>query len=64
MILDKTRWSAMFACTARRMKENKTLLSEIDSKFGDGDHGVTIAKIADIFEVAIEEWKNNDWTIK
>jgi dihydroxyacetone kinase-like protein len=64
MILDKSNWSAMFACTARLMKENKTLLSEIDSKFGDGDHGVTIAKIADIFEIAIEAWKNNDWTLK
>jgi len=64
MILDKTNWSAMFACTAKYMKENKVLLSDIDSKFGDGDHGVTIAKIADIFEAAIEEWKHNDWTLK
>lgn len=64
MILDKTNWSAMFASTAKYMKENKVLLSDIDSKFGDGDHGVTIAKIADIFEAAIEEWKHNDWSLK
>ncbi len=63
MILNKTYWSSMFTCTARLMKENKKLLSEIDSKFGDGDHGVTIAKIADIFEVAVEEWKSNEWTL-
>lgn len=64
MILDKTIWVAMFARTARLMKENKTLLSDIDSKFGDGDHGVTIAKIADIFERSNEEWKSNDWTLR
>jgi dihydroxyacetone kinase-like protein len=64
MILDKTNWSAMFAYTARLMIENKNLLSEIDSKFGDGDHGVTIAKIADIFNHAIEEWKTNQWTLR
>ena len=64
MILDKTIWAAMFARTARLMKENKTLLSDIDSKFGDGDHGVTIAKIADIFERSNEEWKSNDWTLR
>lgn len=64
MILDKTSWVAMFTRTARLMKENKTLLSDIDSKFGDGDHGVTIAKIADIFERSNEEWKSNDWTLR
>lgn len=64
MILDKTIWVEMFARTARLMKENKTLLSDIDSKFGDGDHGVTITKIADIFERSNEEWKSNDWTLR
>lgn len=33
-------------------------LSEIDSKFGDGDHGVTIGKIANIIRKDVEEWED------
>ena len=36
----------MFRKAAQVWNENKDYLSEIDSRFGDGDHGVTIGKIA------------------
>jgi dihydroxyacetone kinase-like protein len=37
---------AMFASAARLWERNVDRLSEIDSKFGDGDHGVAAGKIA------------------
>lgn len=36
-------------------------LSEIDSKFGDGDHGVTIGKIANIIRKDVEEWEDESF---
>lgn len=38
--------------------EHKDSLSEIDSRFGDGDHGVTIGKIAGLIRKGVEEWKD------
>ena len=32
------------------------LLSEIDSKFGDGDHGITMAKISKLIEREVAAW--------
>jgi len=64
MIIDKTLWSAMFIKTAELMKEGKDILSDIDSRFGDGDHGVTISRIADLLLKAVEEWQTNDWNLK
>lgn len=37
---------------------HKDSLSEIDSRFGDGDHGVTIGKIAGIIRKDVEEWQD------
>lgn len=37
-------------------KENHSYLSNIDSRFGDGDHGVTINKIALLIEKCVNEW--------
>jgi dihydroxyacetone kinase-like protein len=33
-------------------------LSEIDARFGDGDHGVTIKKIAELMKHECSEWSN------
>ena len=38
--------------------EHKDALSEIDSRFGDGDHGVTIGKIAGLIRKDVEEWQD------
>lgn len=37
------------------LKEKESYLTELDSKFGDGDHGVTISKISDFISKTIEE---------
>ena len=41
----------MHAC--RRVEEAEELLTEIDSKFGDADHGLTMAKIAEAIAQAV-----------
>ena len=46
MLLSKPEITKMFRKAAQVWNENKDYLSEIDSRFGDGDHGVTIGKIA------------------
>ncbi|MDR1791566.1 MAG: dihydroxyacetone kinase subunit L [Propionibacteriaceae bacterium] len=37
-------------------EENVPTYNEIDSTFGDGDHGITIGKIAKTFRQAVEAW--------
>ena len=53
MVLDKQSLKAMFLGAARVWQENAAHLSEIDSRFGDGDHGVTIGKIAALLELPL-----------
>ncbi|MGL5979222.1 MAG: dihydroxyacetone kinase subunit L [Erysipelotrichaceae bacterium] len=54
----------MFLETAKLMKSQVDYLCEIDSKFGDGDHGVTIGKIATVFETHVNDWKVEHTPIK
>lgn len=56
MVLDKQSLKAMFLGAARVWQENAAHLSEIDSRFGDGDHGVTIGKIAALLEQEAAGW--------
>ena len=53
----------MFLTSCELLKANADELSEIDSKFGDGDHGITIVKIANAIEKDIENW-NSETSIK
>ena len=46
----------MFLRVAAVWRENITELSDIDSRFGDGDHGVTIGKIASLMVSRVEAW--------
>jgi dihydroxyacetone kinase-like protein len=46
MLLTKESLFSMFRFVALLWQENTARLSEIDSRFGDGDHGVTIGKMA------------------
>lgn len=48
----------MFHKVAELWAENKDYLSQIDSKFGDGDHGVTIGKISALIERKLSEWED------
>lgn len=60
MLLAKQEIIQMFKKIAQLWNENKDYLSQIDSRFGDGDHGITIAKIASLMEKSIEGWEDDD----
>lgn len=57
MLLNNEKVGLMFQEVAKLFKENAKHLCEIDSKFGDGDHGITIAKIADVINIEVEVLK-------
>ena len=40
------------------IKENSIMLSELDSKFVDGDHGITISKIDNTIDDILKESNN------
>ena len=55
MLVNVEILSKMLLCVAGLWQNNTNLLSDIDSRFGDGDHGVTIAKIARAIETNVQE---------
>lgn len=59
MLISKPELKRMLLKVAELWLENKDHLSDIDSKFGDGDHGVTIGKIANLMKKSIEEWDDD-----
>ena len=56
MILHRERMRAMLVSAADRMEQQSAELSDIDSRFGDGDHGVSIAKIARTMREEAVNW--------
>jgi dihydroxyacetone kinase-like protein len=48
----------MFRSAALLWRENAARLSEIDSRFGDGDHGVTAGKMAALILSRLDEWRD------
>lgn len=56
MSIDKHVLSKMLTHCADLWRANADALSEIDSRFGDGDHGVTIGKIAKALANGVEKW--------
>ncbi|MCT4619134.1 MAG: dihydroxyacetone kinase subunit DhaL [Marinisporobacter sp.] len=52
-------WKNGLKSSAKILKENSQMLSELDSVTGDGDHGVTIHKIAEVIETVVEKWEND-----
>ncbi|BBA51626.1 putative PTS-dependent dihydroxyacetone kinase, ADP-binding subunit DhaL [Fusobacterium varium] len=63
MKINKEDIKKMFLTSCDLLKADADELSEIDSKFGDGDHGITIVKIANAIEKDIENW-NAETSIK
>lgn len=57
MNITKVTLISMLSKASELMKESKDVLSEIDSRFGDGDHGITINKISDMINVSLSNWK-------
>lgn len=60
MLLLKPEIIRMLRGAAALWTENKDRLSEIDSRFGDGDHGVTIGKIAGLMQKSLDVWEDDD----
>lgn len=60
MLLSKPEIEKMFHKVAEIWQENKDYLSRIDSRFGDGDHGVTIGKIASLIEKKLAAWEDDN----
>jgi len=61
MSIDKHRFKIMLRRAADLWLENSSVLCDIDSKFGDGDHGVTIGKIAKLFHLRAEAWGDENF---
>lgn len=59
-MLSTTIWRRMLVSASEILKENKIYLCELDGIVGDGDHGVTIDKIADCFKKRALQEKEND----
>lgn len=60
MLLLKPEVTRMLRGAVQLWMENKDRLSEIDSQFGDGDHGVTIGKIAGLMQKNLDAWEDDD----
>jgi dihydroxyacetone kinase-like protein len=58
MLLTKKSLSSMFRSAALLWRDNTARLNEIDSRFGDGDHGVTIGKMAALILLRLDEWRD------
>lgn len=56
MKLDKTAVSRMLLSAADLLQAHEEQLSQIDSRFGDGDHGITIGKIARLLRERVSSW--------
>ncbi len=57
MVITKDIFSHMLLRVCDLFEENSLYLCELDSKFGDGDHGITIKKIAHIINNKVQDWK-------
>ena len=53
--MTKAELTERFKSACRRVTGAEAELTEIDSKFGDADHGITMTKIAAAIEGAVEE---------
>ena len=51
--MSKMDFAKMFTEAARYIREQHVLLTELDSVAGDGDHGVTMMRVAEKLEAAI-----------
>lgn len=58
-MIDLDTFKRMLGGSARLMLDEADALSDIDSKFGDGDHGITITKIAKVIQDAVAAWDDN-----
>lgn len=55
-MIDKASFSSMLCAAAGLLDQNSDWLSQIDSKYGDGDHGITMRKVARLMVERVEAW--------
>lgn len=55
-MIDRETFKGMLRESARLMLDEADRLSDIDSKFGDGDHGITVTKIAKVLQDQVDAW--------
>lgn len=63
-VITREGWDKIFQEITTLMEDNKDLLTDIDAKFGDGDHGTTISKIAKVVSEASSAWAATDAPLK
>ena len=63
-VITRENWNNIFQEISELMISNKALLTEIDAKFGDGDHGITIEKIAHTIQSKANEWAHSELPLK
>ena len=56
MTIDRAAVTAMLTSAARLLADDSDHLSQIDSRFGDGDHGITISKISKLILERLPQW--------
>lgn len=61
MIITRATFSRMLLTAAECLVQEADHLSEIDSRFGDGDHGVAIKKIAQAIQTAVSQWESQQF---
>lgn len=62
LVIDRDTFKRMIRESAKLMLDQADRLSDIDSRFGDGDHGITITKIAKLMNERVDAW--DDRSIK
>ena len=55
----RENWQGMLASVSVQLKENAEELSRMDAVTGDGDHGVTMRKIARVIDDSLEQWPSH-----
>lgn len=63
-IIRRDDWVCILEEISDLMIKNKSLLTEIDAKFGDGDHGITIEKIGLLIADTVSKWKDEPQSLK
>lgn len=63
MKITKAIFSRMLLKSSELLINETDRLSEIDSRFGDGDHGVAIKKVALAIETAVRGWEGQSFKI-
>ena len=61
MVIDRKLLSEMLVSAAENFIDHSDELSEIDSRFGDGDHGITVKKIGNLIEEKVESWEEESF---